>query len=90
MQHKLGGNKIAGRNSDNLRYADDITLVAESKELESHEESERGGRKSWLKAQHSKNEDQGIWAHHFMANRWGNNGNTDRLYLGGLQNYCRW
>ena len=81
MQHKLGGNKIAGRNSDNLRYADDITLVAESKELESHEESERGGRKSWLKAQHSKNEDQGIWAHHFMANRWGNNGNSDSRYF---------
>ena len=32
------------------------------------EESE----KSWLKAQHSENEDHGIWSHHFMANRWGN------------------
>ena len=40
------------------------------------EESE----KSWLKTQHSKNEDHGIWFHHFMANRWGNNGNSDRLY----------
>ena len=27
---------------------------------------------------------------YFMANRWGNNGNSDRLYLGGLQNHCRW
>ena len=43
------------------------------------EESE----KSWLKAQHSENEDHGIWSHHFMANRWGNSGNSVRLYLGG-------
>ena len=32
------------------------------------------------KIQHSKNEDHGIWFHHFMANRWGNNGNSDRLF----------
>ena len=37
--------------------------------------------KSWLKAQHSKNKDHGIQSHHFMANRWVNNGNSDRLYL---------
>ena len=37
--------------------------------------------KSWLKTQHSKYEDHGIWFHHFMANRWGNNGNSDRLYF---------
>ena len=47
------------------------------------EESERGKGKSWVKTQHSKNEDHGIWSHHFMANRWGNSGNTDRLYFGG-------
>ena len=47
------------------------------------DESERGERKSWLKTQHSKNEDHGIWPHHFMANRWGNNGNSDRLYFWG-------
>ena len=41
--------------------------------------------KSWLKAQYSKNWDHGIWSHRFMANRWGNNGNSDRLYFGGLQ-----
>ena len=35
--------------------------------------------KSGLKTQHSKNEDHGIWSHHFMANRWGNNGNSDRF-----------
>ena len=43
------------------------------------DESERGEWKSWLKAQHSENEDHGIWSHHFMTNRWGNNGNNDRL-----------
>src|SRR5574340_504327 len=43
------------------------------------EESE----KSWLKAQHSENEDHGIWSHHFMANRWGNSGNSVRLYFLG-------
>ena len=35
-----------------------------------------------IKAQHSENEDHGIWSHHFMANRWGNSGNSVRLYFG--------
>ena len=35
--------------------------------------------------QHSKNEDHGIQSHHFMANRQGNNENSDRLYFWGLQ-----
>ena len=39
--------------------------------------------KSWLKTQHSKNEDDDIWSHHFMANKRGNNGNSDRLYFWG-------
>ena len=39
--------------------------------------------KSWLKAQHSENEDHGIWSHHFMGNRWGNSGNSVRLYFWG-------
>ena len=43
------------------------------------EESE----KSLLKAQHSENEDHGIWSHHFMGNRWANSGNSVRLYFGG-------
>ena len=55
------GIKIAGRNINNLRYADDTTLMAESEEeLESLDESERGEWKSWLKAQHSENKDHGI------------------------------
>ena len=85
------GIKIARRNINNLRYADDTTLMAESEELKSFlmkvkEESE----KSWLKTQHSKNKDHGIWSHHFMAKRWGNNDNNDRLSFLGLQNHCRW
>ena len=49
------------------------------------EESEKVGLK--LNIQTTKN---GIWSHHFMATRWGNNGNSDRLYFGGLQNQSRW
>ena len=45
---------------------------------------------SYLKAQHSENKDHGIWSHHFIANRWENNGNSDRLYFLGLQNHCIW
>ena len=54
------------------------------------DESQRVEWKSWLKTQHSKNEDHGIQSHYVMANRWGNNGNSDRLYFPGLQNHCRW
>ena len=64
--------KIAGRNINNLRYADDTTLKAESKEelksllMKVEEESEKAG----LKFNIQKNEDHGIWSHHFMVNRW--------------------
>ena len=60
------GIKIAGRNINNLRYADDTTLMAERGTKEHLDESERGEWKSWLKAQHSENKDHGIWSHHFM------------------------
>ena len=50
------------------------------------DESKRGEWKSWLKAQHSENKDHDIRSHHFMGNRWGNSGNSVRLYFGGLQN----
>ena len=46
--------------------------------------------RSWLKTQHSKNKDHGIWSHHFMANRWENNGNSDKLYFLELENHHRW
>ena len=49
------------------------------------EESEKVG----FGAQHSENEDHGIWSHHFMGNRWGNSGNSVRLYFGGLQIHFR-
>ena len=84
--------KIARRNINNLRYTDDTTLMAESEEelksllMKGKEES----GKSWLKAQHSENKDHGIWSHHFIGNRWGNSGNSVRLYFLGLQNHCRW
>ena len=63
------GIKIAGRNINNLRYADDTTLMAESEEeLKSLlMKVKRREWKSWLKAQHSENEDHGSWSHHFMA-----------------------
>ena len=57
------GIKIARRNINNLRYADDTTLMAESKEepksllMNVKEESEKAG----LKTQHSENQDQGFW-----------------------------
>ena len=92
LEEAQSGIKIARRNINNLRYADDTTLMTESEEelksllMKVKEESEQ----SWLKAQHSDNEDHGIWSHHFMANRWGNSGNSIRLYFGGLQNHCRW
>ena len=40
-----------------------------------------GSEKAGLKTQHSKNEDHGIWSHHFMVNRWRNHGTSERLYL---------
>ena len=86
MKHKL---ESRWRNINNLRYADDTTLMAESEEelksllMKVKEESEKVG----LKTQHSENEDHGIWSHHFMENRWGN---SVRFYFLGLQNHCRW
>ena len=86
------GIKIVGQINNNLRYADYTTIMAESKqELKSLLiKSERWELKNWLKTQQSKNEDHGIRSHDFMANRWGNNGNSDRLYFRGLQYRCGW
>ena len=81
LDEAQAGIKIARRNINNLRYADDTTLMpASEEELKSLLMKVKGERvKSWLKTQHSKNEDHGIRPHHFMANRWGENGNSDRL-----------
>ena len=46
-------------------------------------------RKSWLNAQHSENEDHGIWSHHFMQID-GETVETTADYFSGLQNHCRW
>ena len=56
LEEAKAGNKIARRNIYNLRYVEDTTLMAESgEELKKPlDESERGERKSWLKAQHSE------------------------------------
>ena len=81
LEEAQAGVKIARRNISNLRYADDTILMAESKELKSLLMKVRV--KSWLKIQHSENEDHGIWSHHFMANRWGNNETvTDFIFWG--------
>ena len=56
LDEAQAGIKIAGRNINNLRYADDTTLMAESEEeLEPLDESERWEWKSLLKTQHSEN-----------------------------------
>ena len=83
LDEAQAGIKIAGRNINNLRYADDTTLMAESEELKSllmkvKEKSEKVGLK--LNIQKTKIMD-GMQSHHFMTNRWGNNGNRD--YFGG-------
>ena len=91
LEEAQAGIKIARRNINNLRYEDDTTLMAESEEeLKSFLMKVKGECKSLLKAQHSENEDHGIWSHHFMGNGWGNSGNNVRLYFLGLQNHCRW
>ena len=82
LEEAHAGIKIPERNINNLRYADDTALVAESKEeLKSLWMKVKGEWKSWLKTQHSKNEDQGICSHHFTAHTWGDNGNSKRVYL---------
>ena len=81
LDEAQAGIRIARRNIDNFRYADGTTIVADSEEelksllMKVKEQSEKVGLKLNI---------------HFMANRWGNNGNSDGLYFGGLQNYCRW
>ena len=91
LEEAQAGIKIAGRSIGNLTYADDTTLMAESEEelksflMKVKQESEKVGLK--LNIQKTKIRASGP---HFMANRWGNNGNSVRLYFGGLPNHCRW
>ena len=90
IEEAQAGIKIAGRDINNLRYADDATIMAESEEqlksllMKVKEESEKVGLK--LNIQKAK----------IMASRpitsWhrGHSGNSDRLYFLRLQNHCRW
>ena len=89
-------NKIAGRNINNLRYANDTTVITESEEklknplMRVKEESEKTGLHSTLKKEKRKKKDYGILSHHFMANRRRNSGSSDRFYFLGPQNHCGW
>ena len=70
LDEAQAGIKIARRNINYLRYASDTTLMGRKWRgiKEPLDESGRGEWKSWLKIQHSKNEDHGIQSHHFMTN----------------------
>ena len=91
LEEAQAGIKIAGRNINNLRYADDTTLTAESEEeLKSLLMKVKEESKCWLKAQHSENEDHGIWSHHFKGNRGETAETVSDFIFGGLHNHCRW
>ena len=82
LDESQAGIKIAGRNSNSLRYADDTTLMAESEEklksllVKVKEESEKTGLKFNIQ------KTNGIQSHHFMANRWGKMETADFIFLG--------
>ena len=86
LEEAQAGIKIAGRNINNLRYADDTTLMAESgEELKSllmkvKVESE----KVVLKLNTQKTKIMACGPNHFMGNRWGNSINSVRLHFWGL------
>ena len=94
LDEAQAGIKIAGRNINKLRYADDTIIMAESEEelknflMKVKEESEKAVLKLSIKKKKKNNQDHGIRSHHFLANKWGNSGNNDRLYFLGLQNHC--
>ena len=83
LNEAQAGIKIARRNINNLRYADDTSLTAESEEelksllMKVKEESEKVGLKFNIQKMN-----------HFMANRWRNNGNSDSLYFIRLQTHA--
>ena len=95
LDEAQAGIKIARRNINNLRYADDTILMAKHEEelknllmkvliMKVLDESEKVG----LKFNIQKTKIMANLFHHSMANRWRNNGNSDRLYFLGLQNHC--
>ena len=92
LEEAQAGIKITWRNINNLRYADNTSLMAESEEelkillMKVKEESEKVG----LKLNIQKTKIMASGSHHFMGNRWGNSGNSVRLCFLRLQNHCRW
>ena len=92
LEEAQAGIKIAGRNINNLRYADDTTLMAGSEEelksllMKVKEQSEKVGLK--LNIQKTKIMASGLITSWEIVG--GNSGNSVRLYFWGLQNHCRW
>ena len=92
LEETQAGIKFARRNINNLRYSDDTTLMAESEEelksllMKVKVESEKVG----LKLNIQKTKIMASGPNHFMGNRWGNSGNSVRLYFSGLPNHYRW
>ena len=91
LDEAQAGIKIDGRNINNLRYADDTTLTAESIKLKRllmrmEEESEKTGLKLNIQKMLIMTSSP---ITKWRNNRWGNNGNSDRLYFPGLHNHCR-
>ena len=92
MDEAQAGIKISRRNISNIRYIDDMTLMAESEEelksllMKGKEESEKAD----LKLNIRKTKIMALGPITSFQNRWGNTGNQDRLYFLELQNYCRW
>ena len=91
LEETQAGIKIAGRNINNLKYADDTTLMAESKEelksllMKLKQESEKVGLK--LNIQKTKIIASGpITSWQIDGKQW----KRERLYFLGLQNHCRW
>ena len=90
LEETQAGIRIVVGNTNKLRYADDTTLMAESEEQKSllmkvKEESAKVGlrfniQKTKIMAPR--------WSQHFMANRWGNSGKSNRFYFGELQHHC--
>ena len=92
-----GGGNMAGTNFNNLRRADDTTLMAESEEelksllMKVKEEREKAGLKVNMKTKQNKTKLRS-WhpVHHFTSHRRGTNGSSDRFYFLGLQNQSGW
>ena len=92
LEEAQAGIKIARRNINNLKYADDTTLMAESEEelksllMKVKEESQKVG----LKPNIQKTKIMASGPITSWEVRWGNSGNSVRLYFSGLQNHYQW